>query len=63
MFNLGIVSRRSAFSNIKKLVSKDENTKQELEAVKNQVRAANIDMNDDGEIKELSKDDLKASAS
>lgn len=56
-------ARRSAFSNIKKLVSKDENTKQELEAVKNQVRAANIDMNDDGEIKELSKDDVKASAS
>lgn len=53
-------ARRSAFSNIKKQITKDANTKQELEAIKDEVRAANIEMNDDGDIKELSKSELNA---
>ena len=54
-------ARRTAFSGVKRIVEKDQKSKQELEAVKSEVRAANIDLNDNGEIKELSKAELKAS--
>ena len=50
-------TRREAFTNIKKVVSKDEKAKQELQTVKEEIRAANVDLTDNGEIKELNKAD------
>ncbi|MBE6423109.1 hypothetical protein [Succinivibrio dextrinosolvens] len=57
------MSRRKAFEKMQRLADKDENTKKELNSVKQEVRdAANIELNDNGELKELSKAERQESA-
>lgn len=53
-------ARRSAFTNLNKLASKDTNTQNELNEIKAEVKeAAQIEISDSGDIKELSEKELK----